>query len=133
MDIRFEVFTAVTMKNAVFWDVLPCIPCVNRHFGGIYYLHLQGRKTSELGTRVNRWLQSAATCSHCFLARGLFYPEYGDDTFLRNVGSQKIYMAPHPRIRYSYYYYRCSLVDVVRHRSVLILRKTLFRVRAGND
>jgi hypothetical protein len=23
-DIRFEVFTAVTMKNGVFWDVTPC-------------------------------------------------------------------------------------------------------------
>jgi hypothetical protein len=22
-DVRFEVFTAVTMKNAVFWDVAP--------------------------------------------------------------------------------------------------------------
>jgi hypothetical protein len=22
--VRFEVFTAVTMKNAVFWDVTPC-------------------------------------------------------------------------------------------------------------
>jgi hypothetical protein len=25
--VRFEVFTAVTMKNAVFWDVAPCISC----------------------------------------------------------------------------------------------------------
>jgi branched-subunit amino acid transport protein len=22
--VRFEVFTAVTMKNAVFWNVMPC-------------------------------------------------------------------------------------------------------------
>jgi hypothetical protein len=22
--VRFEVFTAVTMKNAIFWDVTPC-------------------------------------------------------------------------------------------------------------
>jgi hypothetical protein len=28
--VRFEVFTAVTMKNAVFWDVAPCRSCVNR-------------------------------------------------------------------------------------------------------
>jgi hypothetical protein len=26
--VRFEVFTAVTMKNAVFWDVAPCRSCV---------------------------------------------------------------------------------------------------------
>jgi hypothetical protein len=23
-DVRFEVFTAVTMKSGVFWDVTPC-------------------------------------------------------------------------------------------------------------
>jgi hypothetical protein len=32
--VRFEVFTAVTMKNAFFWDVAPCRSCVKRHFGG---------------------------------------------------------------------------------------------------
>jgi hypothetical protein len=25
--VGFEVFTAVTMKNFVFWDVVPCGPC----------------------------------------------------------------------------------------------------------
>jgi hypothetical protein len=67
--VIFEVFTAVTMKNAVFWDVT---------------------------------LQTAATCSRWFLARGFFYPEDGGDTFLRNVGSiRKIYTVPHPRRRHS--------------------------------
>jgi hypothetical protein len=28
-DVRFEVFTAVTMKNGVFWDVTPCGSCKN--------------------------------------------------------------------------------------------------------
>jgi hypothetical protein len=28
--VRFEVFTAVTMKTAVFWDVTPCSYCENR-------------------------------------------------------------------------------------------------------
>jgi hypothetical protein len=45
--------------------------------------------------------ESAATCSRWFLARGFFYPEDGGDTFLRNVGSHKIYTAPHPRRRHS--------------------------------
>jgi hypothetical protein len=58
LHVRFEVFTAVTMKNAVFWDVAPCRYCVNRHFGGTYRLHLQGRKICEQGTRVSRWLQT---------------------------------------------------------------------------
>jgi hypothetical protein len=45
--------------------------------------------------------QSVATCSRWFLARGFFYPEDGADMFLRNVSSQKIYTAPHPRRRHS--------------------------------
>jgi hypothetical protein len=74
--IRFEVFTAVTMKNAIFCDVAPCRSCVNRRFGGTYHL-LHGRKIREPGTSMSRWL------------------------FLRNVGSYKIYTAPHPRKRHS--------------------------------
>jgi hypothetical protein len=27
--VRFEVFTAVTMKNGVFWVVMPCGSCKN--------------------------------------------------------------------------------------------------------
>jgi hypothetical protein len=68
------------MKNNVFWDVAPCRSCVNRRFGATYCLHLQGRKICE-------WK--------------FFYPEDGCDTFLRNVGSRKIYKAPHPRRRRS--------------------------------
>jgi hypothetical protein len=36
---RTDSFTAVTMKNAVFWDVAPCRSCVNRRFGGTHCLH----------------------------------------------------------------------------------------------
>jgi hypothetical protein len=42
--VRFEVFTAVTMKKAVFWDVAPCRNGVNRRFGGTYRFHLQDRR-----------------------------------------------------------------------------------------
>jgi hypothetical protein len=31
--VRFEVFTAVTMKYGVFWDVTRCGSCKNRRFG----------------------------------------------------------------------------------------------------
>jgi hypothetical protein len=34
VNVRSEVFTAVTMKNDVFWDVMPCDSCKNRRFGG---------------------------------------------------------------------------------------------------
>jgi hypothetical protein len=34
LSVRVEVFTAVTMKNGVFWDVTLCGSCKNRRFGG---------------------------------------------------------------------------------------------------
>jgi hypothetical protein len=40
--VRSEVFMAVTMKNAIFWDVAPCGTCKNRRFRRMYCLHLQG-------------------------------------------------------------------------------------------
>jgi hypothetical protein len=46
------------MKNVVFWDVVPCRSCVKRRFGGMYRLHLQGRKIRERGTSIS------AVCSH---------------------------------------------------------------------
>jgi hypothetical protein len=42
--VRFEVFTVVTMKNAVFWDVTPCGSCKNQRLRGLYRLHYQGDK-----------------------------------------------------------------------------------------
>jgi hypothetical protein len=84
-QVPYSEITAY-LKNVVFWDVVPCRSSVNRRFGGTYRPHLQGRKISERGTSVSRWLQTA---------------EDGDDTFLRNVGLHKIYMAPHPRKRHS--------------------------------
>jgi hypothetical protein len=42
--VRFEVFTAVTMKNGVFWAVTPCGSCKNRRFGGTWRLLHQGDK-----------------------------------------------------------------------------------------
>jgi hypothetical protein len=34
---RFEVFTAVTMDNAIIWVVTLCDSCKNWHFGGMYH------------------------------------------------------------------------------------------------
>jgi hypothetical protein len=42
--VGFEVFTAVILKNVVFWDVTPCDSCKNRRFGGTWRLHNQGDK-----------------------------------------------------------------------------------------
>jgi hypothetical protein len=59
---------------------------------------------------------AAATYSRWFLAREFFYLEDGGDTFLRNVGSHKIYTAPHPRRRHSYE------ADDIRRRRYIKLR-----------
>jgi hypothetical protein len=40
--VRFEVFKAMAINNAVFWDVSLCGSCKNRRFGGTYRLHHQG-------------------------------------------------------------------------------------------
>jgi hypothetical protein len=76
--VRFEVFTAVTMNNAVFWDVAPCRCFVNRRFGGTYHLHIQGIRNprllvySYLFTLVHRsWIS---------------YTLKMEAMFLRNVG-----------------------------------------------
>jgi hypothetical protein len=61
--VGFEVFTAVTMKNAVFWDVAPRRSCVNGHFGKTYRLHLQDRKT-----RVSWSLAASGVWRHLDLA-----------------------------------------------------------------
>jgi hypothetical protein len=50
MCIRADVFTAVTTRNAFFWDVAPCSYCKNQRFGGMYGLHHQSDKNAELGT-----------------------------------------------------------------------------------
>jgi hypothetical protein len=47
--VRFAVFTAVTVKNAVFWAVMPCGFCKNRRFG----------ETSALFLSVLRFLVTA--------------------------------------------------------------------------
>jgi hypothetical protein len=57
---------AVTMKDAVFWDVAPCGFIINRRFGGTFRL----QQSSNI-----------LLCSRYF-----FYPEDGGDTLLRNVG-----------------------------------------------
>jgi hypothetical protein len=54
-SVRLVVFTAVTMKNCVFWDVTPCGACKNRRFGGTKRLLHQGDK--------NRWTRNNTSCN----------------------------------------------------------------------
>jgi hypothetical protein len=57
--VRFEVFTAVTMKNGVFWDDALCGSCKNQRFGGIYHPLHQGVK--------NRLTRNNTSCNLVFL------------------------------------------------------------------
>jgi hypothetical protein len=75
--VRFEVFTAMSMKKVVFWDLAPCSYGYNRRFGGMY-------RCSHLLTVFS----SRFTC-----------PEDGRDTFLRNVVSNHNCAAADPRRR----------------------------------
>jgi hypothetical protein len=52
-NVRYGGFTAVTMKNAVFWDVIPCGSCKSRRFGGMY-LHHQGDTNRRARNNVGK-------------------------------------------------------------------------------
>jgi hypothetical protein len=51
--VRFEVFPAVTMTNAVYFDIVLYGSCKKRHFGGTYRLHHQGDKNRRARSNVS--------------------------------------------------------------------------------
>jgi hypothetical protein len=51
---RLKLFTAVAIKNAVFWDVTLCDFCKNIRFGGTYRLHHQGDKNRQARNNVRK-------------------------------------------------------------------------------
>jgi hypothetical protein len=86
--VRFEVFAAVTMKNAVFWNVTPRGSCNNRRFGGTSALGIvTWRSIPEDGSNAVHFqltisyklnITLLATCFDCnFLFRLFFDPEVG--------------------------------------------------------
>jgi hypothetical protein len=42
------------LNIAIFWDTSPYSPYVNRRFGGMHHLHLQGRKSAEQKTSLQQ-------------------------------------------------------------------------------
>jgi hypothetical protein len=64
--IRFEVFTAVTMKNDAFWDVTPWGSCKNRRFGRTITSIIRVTGIGELGTTLA--VTSNRTCCEEILA-----------------------------------------------------------------
>jgi hypothetical protein len=64
--VRFEVFTAVTMKNGVVWVVMPCGSCKNRRFGGTWrLLQLATDLRCEEILGISSQRTSVASCSLC--------------------------------------------------------------------
>jgi hypothetical protein len=59
--VAFQIPTAVAVKSSVFWDIPSCgLVKVNRHFGGTYRLHLQGRRVSQAASKQS--LPDAGFC-----------------------------------------------------------------------
>jgi hypothetical protein len=48
--VRLMVLTAVTVKNAILSDVMPCGSCKNRSFRGSFASIFRVKRISELGT-----------------------------------------------------------------------------------
>jgi hypothetical protein len=57
--VTSEVFTAVNMKNVVFWDISPCGSCRNRRFVRTYRLYPPGENIQ----RTKNTLARASDCS----------------------------------------------------------------------
>jgi hypothetical protein len=57
----FEVFTAVTMKNAVLLYVVPFGFVINRRFGGTCHLNHQGKRRIFLARVISFALKMEAT------------------------------------------------------------------------
>lgn len=59
-EIKYEVLTLISLKTVVFWDMKQCSPVeVGRCFGGIYCLHLRGRKVMYASNhQVNRTMHT---------------------------------------------------------------------------
>jgi hypothetical protein len=53
IHVRFEVFTAVRVKNDFSWDVMPCGSCKNRSFGGMSHLSHQDEKKPQARNNVS--------------------------------------------------------------------------------
>jgi hypothetical protein len=49
------------MNVAILWDIALCSPNVNRRFGGVYHLHIHGRKSAKREISVQRVARQDST------------------------------------------------------------------------
>jgi L-ribulose-5-phosphate 3-epimerase UlaE len=80
-DVRFEVSTAVTMNNTVFWDVTHVALVMTDVSEELSASFIRVTRIGELGTTL------AVTSNRRTLRRDMSHG--GGDTFFRNVGSYK--------------------------------------------
>jgi hypothetical protein len=74
-NVGFEVLTMVVVKSTIFWDITPCSPLnVNRHFGGTYRLHLQGRKQIQQEISVMEAICSSESSVDTLTDYAALYP-----------------------------------------------------------
>jgi hypothetical protein len=62
--VGFDMLTAVVRNVAIFWDIAPCSPYVNRRFGRTYHVQLGDRKMNR--TR-NQHVALNIICDCCAL------------------------------------------------------------------
>jgi hypothetical protein len=66
ISARFQVFTTLTIKNAVFWDDTPCGSCKGRRFVGYIVVIIRMRKIGELRiTLKNGVFWNVRSCGSC--------------------------------------------------------------------
>jgi hypothetical protein len=71
-------------NNSIFWNIASFSPLkINRRFGGICSLHLQGRRIIQAR---NQYGYVYCLLPASFLLRLFFIPENGCNMFIRNVG-----------------------------------------------
>jgi hypothetical protein len=71
--VRFEVFTVVTVKRSIFWDVTPCDSYKKRRFGGTYRPIMRVKRISELGTTLAVSSKWSTDCSRNILSPSCSY------------------------------------------------------------
>jgi hypothetical protein len=77
----------VAMKCFVYWDITLCSPLkVNRRFGGIYCLHIQGRRINQAKNQREALCLLPGSCRF-FLLWLLLDPEDGNNIFYETLGS----------------------------------------------
>jgi hypothetical protein len=56
-NFKYKLRNYLNIKNAVFWDVIPCGSCKKWRFGGMYRLHHQSDKNRRYIPTKHRFLQ----------------------------------------------------------------------------